>query len=378
MGRFPVAPTRGGASLHDVQLRTPRYGQGIVLSNLCLALATVVTFCTYNLGLIANSVVYLGMNEHGFDDHQWNVPVFTLLEATSSLRLSTLVVVCLSKTILGLSILFVTFWDNPNLQTLTTYLVQNKIESTNAALLVYCGPALVASIVGIMTGPFIQLCFTPRIVTQTWLLTLFSLLNFVLVFALEAFVFPTLNKTVPGRCGYSSSTNCLHLTAIPQTYYLSAVVAGGVVVAAVGTIHLHARWLPETVFVPPSHSVLQYLNIQKLRQTATSGRGCVARTLDGDIVIDHGVLGMKKMLRVSSSHLTRIDNAKYTLLYRLVPAGMRRWVAQMMPTMLVVRLRANEITRHSYYESLRRIDDDSKGVYQMGFTSSRNQSTVTH
>ncbi|KDO28626.1 hypothetical protein SPRG_06481 [Saprolegnia parasitica CBS 223.65] len=233
--------------------------------------------------LLPNAITLLGATLY-YCMHQW------IFAAESQI---SLVVVCLSKNVLGFVILVVTFWDNTNLQTLTTYLVQNDVESTNAQILRYCGPALVASIVGIMTGPCIQLCFSPRVVTQTWLLTLFTPLNWALVFALEAFVFPYMNKSVPGPCGYATSTNCLHLTAIPQTYYFSAVVAGAVVVAAVITICLHARCLPETVPVPPTHSVLQYLAINDIRHIATSGRGCVLSNFDDDIIVDAGLLMMK-------------------------------------------------------------------------------------
>ncbi|EQC33947.1 hypothetical protein SDRG_08628 [Saprolegnia diclina VS20] len=623
-----TAPLTRGPSRNAVPTKTLHMGQGALLSNLCLALATVVAFCTYNLNQIANSVVYLGFNAHMFDSYQWNVPVFTLLEATSSLRLNTshiattgtislsdllykacgiqdtacanafapeankiwyhvglafrqipdfdtprfqdeaedirfqhvnslsgwnkalvqyyipnyetaitcmtrrannsingntsrvdtlafcshrafdpkwrcendvpldtpvyvvqlqkataiymgslhmrdvylnggatavihsdqfghvllgpvpsveeyqagivqastpwdilcasrcydynpttrlgwllelqgrvslrwessflmltnaiflwcaiayfailqwlfakqsqisLVAVCLSKNILGISILFVTFWGNTNLQTLTTYFAQNDVRSTQARILHLCGPAQVASIVGIMTGPFIQLCFTPRVVTQTWLLTLFSLLNFCVIFALEALTFPYMNKNVPGPCGYSSSTNCIHLTAIPVTYYLSAVMAAAVVVVAAVTIHLHARWLPESVVVPPTHSMLEYLSIQDLRDFATSGRGCVSRTHDGDIVIDHGILVMKNMLRVTNTYLTRIGNAQYGLLFSwCVPRAGRRFVVHKFRTILVVHIEQNTITRRSYYVPMHCVHVDGDEILASG------------
>ncbi|KDO28623.1 hypothetical protein SPRG_06479 [Saprolegnia parasitica CBS 223.65] len=280
----------------------------------------------------------------------------------------SLVAVCLSKNVVGISILFVTFWGNSNLQTLTTYFSQNDVTSTEAMILRLCGPAQVASIVGIMTGPFIQLCFTPRVVTQTWLLTLFTLLNCALIFVLEEFVFPSMNKSVPGRCDYASSTNCIHLTAIPQTYYLSAVVATVVVVVAVATIHLHARWLPDTVSVPPTHSMMQYLCVQDLRDFATSGRGCVFYNVHGDIVIDHGLLVMKNMLRVTNTYLTRIGNAQYGLLfYWFVPRAGRRFVANNFRTILVVHIEKNKITRRSSYVPMHCVHVDGDEIYATGF-----------
>ncbi|EQC25753.1 hypothetical protein SDRG_16414 [Saprolegnia diclina VS20] len=279
-----------------------------------------------------------------------------------------LVAVCLSKNVLGITVLLVTIWGNANLQTLTTYFVQNPIASTKTIILAVCGPALVASIVGIMTGPLIQLCFTPRVVTQTWLLTLFTLLNWGLVFGLETIVFPYMNLSVPGPCGFASSTNCIHLTAIPHTYYLSAVVGGAVVVVAVGTIRIHACCFRDSLRVPPTHSMLQYLGIQDLREIATSGRGCVVRNFDGDVVVDSGILVMKNMLRITNTYLTRLANAQYELFHWFLPRRIRSALAHRFRTILVVHIDKDKITRRSYYVPMHNVHVDGDEVCALGFS----------
>ncbi|KDO28625.1 hypothetical protein SPRG_06480 [Saprolegnia parasitica CBS 223.65] len=270
-----------------------------------------------------------------------------------------LVAVCLSKNVLGITVLFVTIWGNANLQTLTTYFAQNPIASTKTNILALCGPRL--------SRP-LSLCFTPRVVTQTWLLTLFTLLNWGLIFGLEVSVFPYLNLSIPGPCGFASSTNCIHLTAIPQTYYLSAVVAAVVVVVAVGTIRLHARCFRDTLRVPPTHSVLQYLGVQDLREIATSGRGCVFRNFDGEIVVDHGLLVMKNMLRITNTYLTRLANAQYDLLHWFLPRYVRSALAHKFRTILVVHIENDKITRRSYYVPMHSVHVDGDAVCGLGFS----------
>ncbi|OQR88546.1 hypothetical protein ACHHYP_06758, partial [Achlya hypogyna] len=137
--------------------------------------------------------------------------------------------VYMSKNVLGAVILFVAYWGNANLQTLTTYLIQNPADSIPARWYALCGPAQMASIVGIMTGTIIQIWFNPRVVTQTWLLLAFSAANWILVFVLEGFVYPYQSSNVSNKCGLPTSTNCLRFDAISHTYYQSALYAGGVV-----------------------------------------------------------------------------------------------------------------------------------------------------
>ncbi|OQR80511.1 hypothetical protein ACHHYP_17498 [Achlya hypogyna] len=123
----------------------------------------------------------------------------------------------MSKTPLGAVILFVAYWGNANLQTLTTYLAQNPSPGIPARWYALCGPALMASIVGIMTGTLVQTWFNPRVVTQTWLLLAFSAANWILVFVLEGFVYPYQSSNVSNKCGLPTSTNCLRFDAISHT-----------------------------------------------------------------------------------------------------------------------------------------------------------------
>ena len=152
----------------------------------------------------------------------------------------------LSKTVVDLAILFVSFYGNANLQTLTTYLYKRPSSET-PVYYKWLGPAQLASVVGIMTGPLIQMWFNPRLVTQTWLLLVFSVINWILVFVLEAFVFPAMSKTVPGPCGYATSSNCFAFDAIDHTYYLSAVASGGVVLLAIICVYAHSAYIARSI-----------------------------------------------------------------------------------------------------------------------------------
>ena len=92
----------------------------------------------------------------------------------------------LSKNVIGPVILLLTFYGNHSLQTLGTFMYQNP-SYTYTSYYQIVGPALVASIVGIMTGTLIQIWFNPRLVTQMCLLLVaVSFTRFW--FCLEAFV----------------------------------------------------------------------------------------------------------------------------------------------------------------------------------------------
>ncbi|OQR81529.1 hypothetical protein THRCLA_11644, partial [Thraustotheca clavata] len=86
--------------------------------------------------------------------------------------------VYMSKNIVGLVILFIVFYNNYNVQALTTYLLLNP--SYNQVFYALCCPVQVASIVGIMTRTIIQIWFNPQVVTQTWIIMLFSSINLLL------------------------------------------------------------------------------------------------------------------------------------------------------------------------------------------------------
>ncbi|KDO16784.1 hypothetical protein SPRG_17727 [Saprolegnia parasitica CBS 223.65] len=260
----------------------------------------------------------------------------------------------MAKNVVGLVILFVGFWGNANLQTLTTYLHQTP--SFNLGYYVYCGPAQLASIVGIMTATLIQMWFNPRLVTQTWLLLVFSLVNWFLVFALEAFVFPRMSSSVPGPCGLATSTGCLQYTAIKRNFYLSAVASSGVVLVAIGCVYLISLKQRKTGHVVPSaHSVLTYLRVPDLRSTVTSLEGCLQHNnaASDDVGIDAGILLTKNMLQVSDTVLTRTTNVQYELIYRLLPTTfLKRLYSSTVGSMLVVHIEKRALTHVSSYKYL--------------------------
>ncbi|KDO16785.1 hypothetical protein SPRG_17728, partial [Saprolegnia parasitica CBS 223.65] len=262
--------------------------------------------------------------------------------------------VYMSKSVVGLVILFVGFWGNANLQTLTTLLHHKPgFDLGNYA---YCGPAQMASIVGIMTGTLIQTWFNPRLVTQTWLLLVFSLVNWILVFVLEAFVFPGMSSPVPGPCGRRTSTNCLLYNKIAQTYYYSAIASGGVVLLAIAVVYFHALVWSKGAWckVPRTHSVLQYLAVKDLTSVVTSVHSSILFTDDKDSVgIDAGVLLIKNMIQVSSTAMTRTSNVQYDLLFRLIPtARLKAYYSSGVGSVLVVHIRQRTISRRSSYTPL--------------------------
>ncbi|OQR85574.1 hypothetical protein ACHHYP_11680, partial [Achlya hypogyna] len=213
--------------------------------------------------------------------------------------------VYMSKNVVGAVVLFVAFYGNKNLQALSTYLLQNPTyQATWYAL---CGPAQVASIVGIMTGTAVQLWFNPRLVTQTWLLMGASIINWILVFALEAFVFPFQSKNVPGPCALATTSNCVVFSAIPRNYYVSAVVAGGVVALSIVIVYVHSWWTPRCKLALEDNSVLRYFNITSLHAIATAPQSCVRCDLTGRAVVDDGLLLIKNMLHATPQALTRMN-----------------------------------------------------------------------
>ncbi|OQR85726.1 hypothetical protein ACHHYP_11492 [Achlya hypogyna] len=258
------------------------------------------------------------------------------------------VAVYLSKNVLGITVLFVSFYGNKNLQTLAAYLAQNPASTPLGAFYPYAGPAQMASIVGIMTGQLVQMWFTPRLVTQTWLLSAASLLNWILVFYLEAFVFPIQNRYLSGTCALATSSNCISLSAIAQTRYMSAVVAAAVIVATVGAVYFHSWLVPDDINLPPTNSVLRYLDIPSLRAVVTSGRG-VVHARRGTVVVDEGVLLMKNVLRVSERYLTRLCNAQFSLAYWAAHPSWRRAPAKTGHTILVVHVDDDHILPQSSY-----------------------------
>ncbi|OQS01790.1 hypothetical protein THRCLA_21619, partial [Thraustotheca clavata] len=115
----------------------------------------------------------------------------------------------------------------------------------------------------------------------TWLVIAFSILNWVIVFVLEGFVFPNQNSSTPNTCALSSSTTCYIYSAISQTYYISVIVSTGIVALAIVSIAIHSKYWPDTLHVRPDNSALQYLNIRDFSSVATSTRGCICLDDEG-------------------------------------------------------------------------------------------------
>ncbi|KDO34749.1 hypothetical protein SPRG_00810 [Saprolegnia parasitica CBS 223.65] len=265
--------------------------------------------------------------------------------------------VYMAKNVIGLVILLVAFYGNKNLQTLTTFLYISP--SHDPGCFAHCGPAQLASIVGIMTGTLVQTWFNPRLVTQTWLLLLASLVNWILVFVLEAFVFPSLSHEVPGPCGSPTATNCIAFHMIERTHYLSAVASGVVIVVAIRSVQLDTkRSAARSVHAPiaPTHSLLTYLAVTDLASIVTSQRGLTKTVQRGgkDVVaLDSGVLLIKSMVEVSRSAITRTSNLQLELIYRHLPfVWLQAYMNRAIGSMLVVHVKDHIILQRSSYQCL--------------------------
>ncbi|KDO32151.1 hypothetical protein SPRG_03368 [Saprolegnia parasitica CBS 223.65] len=287
----------------------------------------------------------------------WLLTVYLVALQLVFLRHSVVccVPVYMSKTVVDLAIVFVSFYGNANLQTLTTYLIKRPSAET-PAYYKWLGPAQLASIVGITTGPLIQMWFNPRLVTQTWLLLVCSVGNWMLVFVLEAFVFPDMSKTVPGPCGHATSSNCFSFDAIARTSYLSGVAASGVVFLAILCVYAHSAYaasVHSSDVVPMTNSVLEYLEIPDFSSVLTSPYGVLVTTEDGRVGVDNGVLLVKNMLQVSDAALTRTSNVQYELLYRFLPTTWLRTIfSRAIGSIRIVAIEKNRILHRSSYKYL--------------------------
>jgi len=122
--------------------------------------------------------------------------------------------VYMSKNVIGAVILIIAFGGNLNFQVLSTYLRRSEADGFNYIFYSLCGPAQIASIVGIMTGTIVQIYFNPRLVTSTPALFIASVANWIVVFVLEGFVFPLTNIETAHTCSLPTSTNCMIYKAI--------------------------------------------------------------------------------------------------------------------------------------------------------------------
>ncbi|EQC41335.1 hypothetical protein SDRG_01309 [Saprolegnia diclina VS20] len=262
--------------------------------------------------------------------------------------------VFLSKNVIGPVILLLTFYGNHSLQTLSTFMHQNP-SYTYASYYQIIGPALVASIVGIMTGTLIQIWFNPRLVTQTWLLLVASVVNWLLVFCVEAFVVAPQSNAVPRTCQLATTINCLAYDALPRLHLLSPLLSGGVVLLAIGYIYRSSRQAAHkhTVQVPETNSILSYFNIQDFASVTTSIECCCDTDEAGAVAVDAGLLLIKSMLQVSDRHLTRTCNIPYTCVYRLLASTrLRRLWSQSVGSILVVHVGQGAILPRASYKLL--------------------------
>ncbi|KAF0713915.1 hypothetical protein As57867_004144, partial [Aphanomyces stellatus] len=288
----------------------------------------------------------------------WGMAIYLVALQLIFLRRSVIcsVPVYMSKNVVGLAILFVAFYGNENLQALTTFLIQNPVGGFASTFYALLGPIQVASIVGIMTGTLIQIWFNPLVVTQTWLILVFSVLNWVIVFVLEGFVFPYKNENLPSLCGLATSTSCFVFSAIPHTYYLSAIISGAIVIIAIIVIHVHATKYSSAYTIPQTHSALVYLNVPDFSTIATTTRGCVAIMPGGHVGVDEGILLIKNMLHVSDTVMTRSSNVQYELIYRFTPKFVRRLFSNAVGSILIYEVRDGKITRHFQHLFLHEMD----------------------
>ncbi|EQC41334.1 hypothetical protein SDRG_01308 [Saprolegnia diclina VS20] len=207
-----------------------------------------------------------------------------------------------------------------------------------------------------MTGTLIQIWFNPLVVTQTWLVMLFSIINWIVVFVLEGFVFPYQNANVPARCGLATSTSCFVYSEVSRTYFLSAVISGAIIIVAVIIIYVHAKKVPSAVTIPSSHSALVYLNVPDFSSIATTMRSCAIVNGDGSVGIDEGILLIKNMLHVSDTVMTRSSNVQYELIFRFTPPCFRRLFSEAVGSILIYEVRDGKITRHFQHLYLHEMD----------------------
>ncbi|EQC41326.1 hypothetical protein SDRG_01300 [Saprolegnia diclina VS20] len=256
----------------------------------------------------------------------------------------------MSKNVIGVAILLVAFAGNENLQALTTYLHQNPSYG-NVYYYAFCGPAQLASIVGIMTGTLVQMWFNPRLVTQTWLLLVTSAVNWILVFVLEAYLFPSQSTNVPSPCALPTTSNCVVFSAVLKMHFVSAGVAITVVALAIAAVYVHSASRSS----PPPTSVLSYFNADRYEQFLTSSAACVNGS-----GADNGVLLIKSMLRIATGDMTRMANAPYVLFHMVLPMRrLQRLYSDTVGSLHVVHLKENVISRASGYKTLDTIEASS-------------------
>ncbi|DBA04651.1 TPA: hypothetical protein N0F65_012234 [Lagenidium giganteum] len=226
--------------------------------------------------------------------------------------------VLMSKSLVGVGVLALACYGNYNVQVLTTYLSLNKVRSFNAEPYRLSGPLALASVIGIMSGTVIQIFFNPYLAVPSYVLTSVSVINFVIVFILEAYVFIAL-----------------------------FFVKVGIVIVGI----IRRRTSP-----PPAamNGVLRLFGAKSISSLATSGvGGCVHVTPTGVVLVDTGVLVSNNFVRVSDEYAIRTSNLKYAIIFRFMPRRAAWLISTVVGRALALRTNGNTVGNQVEFRELK-------------------------
>lgn len=255
-------------------------------------LSTVIAIDEYNGGVIQsiapwdmapaylcqdtfNATTYAGMRwqGQGVASMTWMMVTnsFVLWSAIMSLAVIqfiylpkssvSVIPVNMAKTIVGPVILGFACYSNKNMQVLTTFLNLNTVTSFDVTPYRLCGPIMFSSVIALMSGAAFHMFFNPLLVTPSYVLTIVSVVNWMVVFILEAFVFPKASVNLPRECGMATSTTCTYDPATVKNYYLSPIIAACGIALGVGAILVFQRYAHKKE-LPSNNSVLKPLNLR--------------------------------------------------------------------------------------------------------------------
>ncbi|DAZ92802.1 TPA: hypothetical protein N0F65_011775 [Lagenidium giganteum] len=330
--------------------------------------------------LVTNSVVL------------WSMVMYSALAQLLYLPRSHVCVVpvFMSKTFYGIIVLAFALYNNNKVQVLTTFLSLYEVSQFNTEPYRLSGPIMIASIVAIMSGTAVQLAFNPHLVTPSYILTIVSVANFIIVFVLEAYVFPFKSKVIEQPCALSTSTDCWYYSATKTNYYRSPLFALCIILCAILYLRIlkqhmprDLRSIPEPLFkrrasanpsgkvrvlsngvlvlpvmerthdAPIHNSVLRLFSTASVRVLATStAGGCVHVLPDGQILVDAGVLLNKNFVRVCDNYALRSCNVKYAMLCRFLPRPLSYALSSMVGLTLALRVEGDELTNQFVFLAL--------------------------
>ncbi|TMW59710.1 hypothetical protein Poli38472_004779 [Pythium oligandrum] len=260
----------------------------------------------------------------------------------------------MAKSFVGPIILGFACYGNYHVQILTTHLHLNKVTSFDTTPLKLCGPAMFASVIGIMSGTTIQAAFNPLLVAPSYVLTIVSVVNWLVVFALEAYVFPRQSVMLPHQCGLKTSTTCSYYSATTRNYYISSLVALVIVIIGMVVILIIQRHRAKHVMVCSRNSVLRLFSVDALGDLATSDTGgCVVVGPEDVPVVDAGVLLNKNLIRVSSISIVRVGMVKYVILWRFLPPFLSRLVSHVVGLTLVIKASQDRVVKEFAFLELK-------------------------